>query len=796
MKRPNVLKAGMLAGLLIFTAVHAFAADPDTLYVRYIEGGVELAEAGSSQWMGAVVNTPLIEGDTIRTTPTGRAELFLKDGSVVRIGKGSTMKIIAVEQNGVQFRLDRGMTYIGARGSKEVPIFFDTPSAALDITMPATLRVDAYDGGVSEISVYSGTVYAVQQKGKMPVKAGERIVLRDDGSAPVLAGLRGADEWQRWNEGRDRASLADYGTSESYAYLPEELRSYSSDLDANGQWVYTDEYSYVWVPTVITVSSWSPYRVGRWAWIRGSYVWIGYEPWGWAPYHYGRWAYHGRAGWCWVPPERGHVRWEPAHVAWVHSSKHVGWVPLAPGEAYDRSRAPVIHQTNIYNTYNNVTIDRSVGTARSVYKNAIAANSVVTMERDRLLRQKAVNVNVVKTGAVGLKKVNLPSNVLPARAKNMQPLVADRSKAMPGEIAVTGQKAPVHTKSGGIGAASGTGALAGATGKRPVLQRPGVSGTPGVSVPGSAAAAKSVPATVQRTPVTPGSRTAIKGKEQPPVGTGTVTQKTAVSLKDRIGNARKGDVKAMQQDQKVRTVPNTTFERRIDEGKSIAGQTVKQRTNSSETSPVSASPVPARNIQGQNLQRPLQERIAGSQPSVRQNIPQQVKQKPAAAMPDRTRQPNAAGNNTVPGSAAIRPPVVTTKQFQNNAPKGNAVSNAPPARTATVSGGAPAAAQKPIVNTRPPAQNVKVQEQPRQAPQRREVKPAVVRSETAVQTKAAPARQAAPKEKANAGVSTPAPPAPQVTAATGGKSGSGGNPKSPEANKGGRPQLQQNAERR
>ena len=100
-------------------------------------------------------------------------------------------------------------------------------------------------------------------------------------------------------------------------------------------------------------------------------MWIGYEPWGWVPYHYGRWVHHGRAGWCWVPPRHRDVRWEPAHVAWVNSSRQIGWVPLAPGERYDRRTAPVIRQTNVYNvTYNNVTIERSAAAARTSYRNA------------------------------------------------------------------------------------------------------------------------------------------------------------------------------------------------------------------------------------------------------------------------------------------------------------------------------------------------------------------------------------------------------------------------------------------
>ncbi|HNT43216.1 MAG TPA: FecR family protein, partial [Syntrophorhabdaceae bacterium] len=308
MKNVRMALAGLMAGLMLVLAIEAHAADPDTVYIRHLEGIVELAEAGSPQWMEAAVNTPLIAGDTVRTAASGKAELFLKDGSVVRVGKNSVMRIVAVEPKGVQFRLDRGGAYIVARGSKDVPIFFDTPSAALDVTQPTTVRVDVYDGGISEVSVYQGEVQALQQKGRMPVRAGERLALAADGSIPRVTGLRSADEWQRWNTERDRATFAAVSTGESTAYLPEELRTYSSDLDANGQWVYTPEYDYVWVPTVITVSTWSPYRFGRWVWIGGSYVWVGYEPWGWAPYHYGRWVHHRHAGWCWVPPTRGHVR--------------------------------------------------------------------------------------------------------------------------------------------------------------------------------------------------------------------------------------------------------------------------------------------------------------------------------------------------------------------------------------------------------------------------------------------------------------------------------------------------------
>jgi hypothetical protein len=446
MKKRYFLLAGILALALVGAATPAHAADPDAMYVRHIEGSVSLSEAGSPQAMEAVVNTPLIEGDTV-ATGAGKAELFLKDGSMVRIGGNSVIKVIAVDDKGVQFKLEHGSAYIVSQGSREFPVFLDTPFTAVDITSPSTVRVDTNPNGVDEISVLNGSTFASREHlDRLLVSQGQRLIIKADGSMPVMARLRASDNWMRWNLERDAVSRASSGASESYAYLPEELKTYSPDLDNNGQWIYTPEYNYVWVPTVIVAGGWSPYRFGRWTWIRGSYVWIGYEPWGWAPYHYGRWVHHRHAGWCWVPPKHRDVRWEPAHVAWIHSSRNVSWVPLAPGERYDRHGAPKINQVNIYNTtYKNVTIERSAAQAGATYKNASAANSMVTVERDRMLRQKMTTVAAPKPGPAMFKRVSLPSTVTPARAqsglKGRQ--IPDRSAPPAEREAVTSRSMPL-----------------------------------------------------------------------------------------------------------------------------------------------------------------------------------------------------------------------------------------------------------------------------------------------------------------------------------------------------------------
>jgi hypothetical protein len=117
------------------------------------------------------------------------------------------------------------------------------------------------------------------------------------------------------------------------------------DLERDGRWDTHPDYGPVWMPTTV-VSNWAPYRYGHWAWVRPwGWTWVDDAPWGFAPFHYGRWVMVG-GHWCWAPGRYvSRPVYAPALVAWIggpHASvnvrvggpPHVGWVPLAPREAY------------------------------------------------------------------------------------------------------------------------------------------------------------------------------------------------------------------------------------------------------------------------------------------------------------------------------------------------------------------------------------------------------------------------------------------------------------------------------
>jgi hypothetical protein len=182
------------------------------------------------------------------------------------------------------------------------------------------------------------------------VRTGEHVAFEERHSD--LLPFKKPDNWDKWNRKQD---LFEAGTVTAESALPEELQTYSTELNANGRWVNSAEYGTVWLPTALPSEDWSPYSYGRWSLRGDDYVWIGAESWGWAPYHYGRWTIVDSFGWCWIPPARGDVYWAPAYVGWYNSGVSVAWTPLAPGETFYGYGYYGRHSANIATTNINVT---------------------------------------------------------------------------------------------------------------------------------------------------------------------------------------------------------------------------------------------------------------------------------------------------------------------------------------------------------------------------------------------------------------------------------------------------------
>ena len=377
-----------------------------------IQGDIAIQTGDTGdEWGAAATNMPLIPGMKIWNPENGRSEIQFLDGSYLRASSNTEVDItnLRLENDGevIQVGVPQGRSYISDSGLKNSVFQVDTPNASILSYGSSKFQVDTYNDGTTEVSVLRGSVYVEGQNGRTQVDAGAMLSI-DSNQNAELSAMRPEDAWISWNLSRD-PSLARAGGSRNY--LPASLDVYSNDFDANGRWVSTADYGNVWTPTAV-VAGWAPYRLGRWCWIGGDYVWVSYDPWGWAPYHYGRWAFLASIGWCWVPPPATAVYWGPGFVAWINTPAYVSWVPLAPREIYYGHGYYGPHSVNI----TNVNINRINTT--NVYANAKVLNAVTVVNRRTFLTGRSERaVNAPKNPfAAGIKPSIGRPDIKPERA--------------------------------------------------------------------------------------------------------------------------------------------------------------------------------------------------------------------------------------------------------------------------------------------------------------------------------------------------------------------------------------------
>jgi hypothetical protein len=377
----EVFMCASIVGSILLSPAVSVAGPLGSMRVKLIEGDVQVKIAETGEWAPASINMPLVEGDELWVPEGGRSAIQTSKGAYIRLDRNTALQVIRASRNSLQFHITQGRVYVLNVAPGRSVLQFDTPDASIRTFGESTFRIDV-PGDETDVLALRGSVTAENPGGMTKVEAGNMLALGDDGYAE-LAPLPRPDEWQAWNENRDRVVLA---RGKGNEYLPDTLRVYSSDFDENGRWVNVPEYGPVWTPTVVVTSNWAPYRNGRWVWRGGEYVWIGYEPWGWAPYHYGRWSFFVGIGWGWIPPARGDVFWAPGYVGWVRTGDYVAWVPLAPREVYYGRGNYGRHSVNITNvniTQVNVT---------NVYRNANTANGVTVVHQTTFLTGRTANV--------------------------------------------------------------------------------------------------------------------------------------------------------------------------------------------------------------------------------------------------------------------------------------------------------------------------------------------------------------------------------------------------------------------
>ncbi len=390
------------------------SADPPSRVGRlgYMTGGVSFSPAGENDWVRASMNRPLTTGDRLWTESRARTEIQL-GGAMVRMGADTSVSILNLDNRIVQLQLTQGTLNVRVRRLLSNQVFeVNTPNLAFTLRQAGEYRITVDpDGNGTTIIVRQGRGEAYGDGAAYLLDARQSYRFTGTGlrdyryvNAPRL------DEFDRWSSERDRR----YDRSSSARYVSQDVVGYQ-DLDANGIWRVDATYGNVWQPNRVS-SGWAPYRDGHWAWVDPwGWTWIDDAPWGFAVSHYGRWA-NLRGTWVWVPgPVRTQAYYAPALVVFVGGNNFqltlssgnvggVGWFPLAPREVYQPSYTvsrgyfeninvsnTVINTTVINNYYNNSNVTNVVYANREV-AGAIIAVPTTTFVQSQPVSRAAVRV--------------------------------------------------------------------------------------------------------------------------------------------------------------------------------------------------------------------------------------------------------------------------------------------------------------------------------------------------------------------------------------------------------------------
>jgi hypothetical protein len=311
----------MLAGLAFLAGTQLAAAESIYGHITFVDNGASILRVDGGE-IQALVNMPLAPGDTVFTPDGGRCELQFDNGTVIRLDKGSRLRLATVLAPSLTsnwkittLELEKGQLYALPQtyGREMFQVVTPTAAANLKSRVIATLRLDA-DGGTS---FFSGggkfqVLYGADGRSlkKATVKAGRPLAITA-ADAPAEPAAQRDIEFMAWNEFVDRHfKELHYGISR----VPPKLKFGNSALtywaekwsSHFGEWIYDELFGYVWRPADEHFAfARRPFFFADFVRVNGDLFLVPQQPWAWVPAHMGTWVWLKR-GWTWIPGDWFH----------------------------------------------------------------------------------------------------------------------------------------------------------------------------------------------------------------------------------------------------------------------------------------------------------------------------------------------------------------------------------------------------------------------------------------------------------------------------------------------------------
>ena len=313
--------------------------------VEYDENDPVVVREGERTPRVAVLNFPLLPGDTIRTTGSRRCEVQLDTGTIIRLDFNTELvietimaKSLSSHNKVTNFLLNKGEIYIMYKRYNYPEIFqVITPNASTKLKHRTVALIAAREDGGTDIQVKFGKafiLYGPNEDSLMEriLTKGMRVTITISRGHQALDGEYKEDEdFELWNVSINKNFEE---LHEGMSVIPKPIYRYPRAVvyfaqkysNLYGEWLWDDMYGYVWrcdYNDYYPWGTWQPYYYGQWRDVDGQLFWVPMESWGWVPHHLGLWIWNKKRGWLWIPGSA----FAPAWVSFHTWADFHGWRP-------------------------------------------------------------------------------------------------------------------------------------------------------------------------------------------------------------------------------------------------------------------------------------------------------------------------------------------------------------------------------------------------------------------------------------------------------------------------------------
>jgi len=360
----------------------------------------------------AVLNFPLLPGDTVRTTESRKCEIQFDTGTIIRLDLATELKIetilarsLSSKKKITNFVLNKGQIYIMYKRYNYPEIFqVITPNAAVKINHKTVAMISARKDGSTDIQVKLGKAYVVYGPDEISIeekrmKKLARLTITKDHQA-IQGEYKQDGDFELWNEQMNENFEK---LHEGLSLLPKPIQKlpkavfYFAQKYSNiyGEWVWDDLFGYVWRPhynDYYPWGNWSPYFYGQWREVNGQLFWVPEESWGWVPYHLGLWIWNEKYGWLWLPGSA----FAPAWATWEFFRGYYTWRPWSLWDYYG-------YQSGYLGGYYFPDVKKGKKVLKTIRKDQLKKKQTLSYELPKELK-KAYN-NIVSALKRGDKRV-------------------------------------------------------------------------------------------------------------------------------------------------------------------------------------------------------------------------------------------------------------------------------------------------------------------------------------------------------------------------------------------------------